>query len=398
MALAPTFNVAGIPIRPEDILFLFILIFYKKMFFTKETKKTLKILILILITSTVSICLTIFEGYIPVLGDLNTLFALARNVFIFLAGLKMGIFSQGQQTKTLLTIISIGFFISSIISIIQFYDIGGLGTFLFLMYGSEDRMEWGITRVVGVYGNPNIAAFFQICGFIAALVLFNIGSYKQRILASLLIVLTVLSVYLTFSRTGILVILLVFFVFLILEKKFKLIITIIISTIISTPFLIQILKNTRYALLDTSSSQSDLLTFSSRLDTIWMVKINSFVNNPIWGISSSKGRISNTSFSFIIFDNSYLYLLVTGGLIGLFTVMYFYLNNILVFRRFKNSVHKPIYIYIILLHLNIFLFFITADIVINVSFCTFYYLIIGLLLNYIYYDKERNSININTNS
>src|SRR5690606_37650123 len=128
-----------------------------------KAKKFINILVLIVLAYFITFSFQIFSGYVPVLQDMNTIFSLVRNIIIFYAGLTLGSTILANSNLIFLTL-SIGFFISSIISIVQFYNIGGLGTVSYLLFGNERGVTYGINRVVGTMGNPNYAAFFQICG------------------------------------------------------------------------------------------------------------------------------------------------------------------------------------------------------------------------------------------
>src|SRR5690606_25935529 len=275
--------------------------------------------------------------------------------------------------------------------IVQFYNIGGLGTVSYLLFGNERGVTYGINRVVGTMGNPNYAAFFQICGIIGIMALKKTSKLLKSIIVPILFSISLLSVYLTFSRTGIISLVIVFLAFLILKKKHILIFISSLILFFSIPFLGSIVEGTRY-----SERASDLLTLNSRVDSIWDKKIEAFYDNPIWGISSSDGANSNTVFDIAIFDNSYLYLLVVSGLVGLILNLTFNFKVILFFNNLKA---KTLYLYIALLHVNIFIFYITTDLVKGVMFTSFYFFITGLLIsidkNQFQYTNDTTDIHTN---
>lgn len=398
--LIPTQNFGGIPIRPEDLIFIFIILTIPKIGLTIP-KVFYQLLALSLIASFLSIVIQIFKGYIPVLGDLNTILSLLRNFVIFYSALKLGSLENVNLNK-LIVFLSLGFFASAIISIIQFYNIGGLGTFFYLLYGKEAGIEYGINRTVGVAGNPNYAAFYQINGLIGLACLNYSRKKSLDIIFIILGILCVISVYVTFSRTGIISLILLFIAILLYNKKNVLLLILVGLFIVIFPFLGTLLANTRYEGLINSEEQNNagsILTLNGRLDGIWAQKLNAFFENPLFGISSAKGIVSNTTFDTIIYDNSFLYLLVTGGIIGLIVNILFNLKIISFFKNKKVAETNSIYKYILLLHINIFIFYITTDLFKTVQFTTFYFFVTGLLITQskLKDDKHENSTYISSN-
>lgn len=374
--LLPTYNLAGIPVRLEDLIFIAILIGfpYNK---NENAKPLITILILILVAYFITFSLQIFQGYVPIIQDMNTVFSLLRNVVIFYAGLKLG---QSLKCKenSLILILSCGFFISSLVSIIQFHDIAGLGIKAYLIFGKEKGIIYGINRTVGTIGNPNYAAFFQICGLIGILSLKKISIFFNYFVFPIAFVIIFWSIYITFSRTGLIGMFLVFLGYLILKKKSGIIIFISLLISLSLPFIGEILTGSRYEQVANSNS-SELLTLNGRVNAIWGKKLESFYDNPIWGISASDARRSNTIFDVAIFDNSFLYLLIVSGLVGLTLYLAFHLKILQHFQKFN---YGSTFLYIVLLHINIFIFYLTTDLVKGVMFTSFYFLVTGILITY----------------
>lgn len=374
--LLPTFNIAGIPIRVEDLIYIGIILRYPTLK-TEKAKPLIAILSLVVIAYCITFSIQIFSGYSPVIQDMNTLFSMARNIVIFYAALKFG-----QTIKcdinVLLLIISCGFFISSLVSIIQFHNIGGMGIKSYLLFGRESGIMYGINRTVGTVGNPNYAAFFQICGLIGILCLERMPKFYRSIIFPILISITVWSVYVTFSRTGLISMILIFLGFLIMKQKYKLLLFISFVAFLSFPLFGELLSGSRYEQV-ASNKSSELLTLNGRVNAIWSKKLEAFYENPLWGISASEAVHSDTSFDIAIFDNSFLYLLVISGLIGLIINLAF---NIKIIAYFKKSIKSNLFLYIVLLHINIFIFYLTTDLVKGVLFTSFYFLITGVFITY----------------
>tara|TARA_R110002051_G_scaffold303610_1_gene372561 strand:+ start:13083 stop:14315 length:1233 start_codon:yes stop_codon:yes gene_type:complete len=378
--LIPTFNIGGVPVRLEDIFFIGILIFIKNK--SNLNSNLYSLLFLIIISNIASIYIQILRGYSPVLGDLNTIFSLFRNLLIVHAGFLIG---QNLKIKSqnLIKLLSLGFFISVIASLIQYYDIAGYGQELFLIYGKEKELEYGLSRAIGTAGNPNYAAFFQLNALIALLILWRKVSLNYIIFILFLLAI-ITSIFITFSRTGLICIALIFLVNLLIEKRYIMLFLFAFVAFASFPFFSNLSENTRFESLigsENGNSNTDILTLNGRVDGIWKQKVDMLLNNPLLGTSSAKGLRSTTDFNNITFDNSYLYILVTGGIIGFLLYVLYYYYILKIFRqkhRYKNDIIAK---YIILLHLNIFVFYFTTDLIIVVEFTTFYFFIVGIFLN-----------------
>src|SRR5690606_1398035 len=113
-----------------------------------------------------------------------------------------------------------GIIISCLLTVVQYFDLMGLGVKTYLIYGNEDRIEYGISRAIGTLGNPNYASYFHIIGFILALNI-HIKSGSDKILKIIFLVITFLGVILTFSRTGFLSLFLVWSMVLLFKNKIR---------------------------------------------------------------------------------------------------------------------------------------------------------------------------------
>lgn len=373
--LLPTFNVAGIPIRFEDLFFIGIILSFPTLN-TPKAKPLITILVLIVVAYCITFCIQIFSGYSPIIQDMNTIFSMVRNIVIFYAALKLGQ-SMDIDINSLLLILSCGFFISSFISIIQFHNIGGLGIKTYLLFGKESGIRYGINRTVGTVGNPNYAAFFQICGLIGILSLERMSNFYRTFVLPILVAITVWSVYVTFSRTGLISLILIFLGYLVIRKKYKLLLFISFVVIMSLPLLGEMLNGSRYE--QVANNSSELLTLNGRVNAIWSKKLEAFYDSPVWGISASEAAHSNTSFNNAIFDNSFLYLLIISGLVGLIINLAF---NIKILTYFKKANNCNLFLYIALLHINIFIFYLTTDLIKGVLFTSFYFLVTGVFITY----------------
>ena len=389
--LLPTFNVAGIPIRFEDILFIGIILGFPALK-TEKAKPMITILVLIVIAYCITFSIQIFSGYSPIIQDMNTVFSMIRNIVIFYAALKFGQ-SIKCDINSLLLILSCGFFVSSLVSIIQFHNIGGLGIKTYLLFGKESGIRYGINRTVGTVGNPNYAAFFQICGLIGILSLERMSKFYRTLVLPTLVIITVWSVYVTFSRTGLIALVLIFLGYLVIRRKYKLIIFVSFIVFMSLPIFGELLNGSRYEQV-ASNNSSELLTLNGRVNAIWSKKLEAFYDSPVWGISASEAAHSNTSFNNAIFDNSFLYLLIISGLIGLIINLAF---NIKILTYFKKANNSNLFLYIALLHINIFIFYLTTDLIKGVLFTSFYFLVTGVFITYELNKSTNETTHINSN-
>lgn len=392
----PTYNIAGIPIRVEDLVLISILVFQKSGGVKKEDKRFITILYLLPIISLLSIFIQILKGYVPVLGDLNSIFSLIRNIIIFYAGFILGPRIKVKPEKLLLGL-SIGFLICALASIIQYYNLGGVGNQLFLVYAEEEGLKFGLSRAVGTTGNPNYAAFFQINAFIIFLLIKPKNNFL-KVLNLLLLTLLVISVYVTFSRTGLICIILLLLSWLVIHKKYIILLLIGFFTLASLPFIAEASENTRFQTLftpDKYDANGNVFTLNGRIDGIWGQKLQYFFDNPILGISSAKGLRSNTNFEIVTFDNSFIYMMVTGGLLGFLLHMIFHYRLVTRFWKTGRLIDSYFFNFLLLIHLNIAVFYFTTDLIKMVQFTTFYFFMTGILLTY---KRQNETTNNNTNS
>jgi O-antigen ligase len=381
--LVPTINLGGIPIRVEDVFFIGIVVLYPKRVLSilrdPLNQVYFWVLGLLILSSILSLLISIFQGYIPILQDVNSIFVLVRNFLIFTVGLVVGrriiILSEN-----LLAVLSVGFLVSALISIIQYYNFFGLGEVLYLIYGSERRILYGITRAIGSVGNPNNAAFFQSIGYILLLIVGMPKTSFKKIIYIVSFVLIVLSILITFSRTGLVAIIFVSIVYFGHTYRSKGILVPIVCFIIVGYSALSFFSNSRYSELFVDGGSVDL-TFNNRLDVIWAKRIDQFLDNPFFGIGTQKATESNTIFSVTTFDNSFLLLLTTTGFVGAFIYFMFFYFVIYYFRSRRRK-YFGIYLYFVLFHILILIYFLTTDLSKNVYFHSYYYFSTGLLISY----------------
>lgn len=383
----PTLNIGGVPIRGEDLVFIGIILFSKKgsfggIFGNQEKAVYPRLLFLFFISNVLSLCFSILNGYGALVSDLNSLFFYLRGVIIISSGLILGTMIEVKSYNRLLLSLTFSTFISSVVSIIQYFDIAGMGERLYLIFGKEKEIMYGITRVVGIFGNPNYAAFFQLFGYASLLCLKDIKNPVYAFLRIFMIVLTGLSIIITFSRTGFISLILISLFYLGITKQFK---TILVAGLVAVVYILPnfktLMSNTRFSVILESNEAFDA-TMGGRTNLIWEKQLDHFLENPLFGIGPYKGGENVTDFGNTTFDNSIIFTMVTSGLIGLLLIVVFYFKAGIYFLRRLNGAVGQMSLFITLMNFSTLLFLITTDVIKNPAFTTFFYFLIGLMVSY----------------
>src|SRR5690606_7170923 len=129
-----------------------------------------------------------------------------------------------------------------------------------------------------------------------------------------------LSIVLTYSRAGLVAAVVVFCIYLYKINNIKIVLISAVVGMMSMAYFIPDLNNSRLAVLLSDNEKFDY-TFNSRLDAIWLQRVDRFLNNPFFGIGSQKASDSGTGFSTTTFDNVFLNILVINGVVGF--IIYF---------------------------------------------------------------------------
>lgn len=398
--LLPTLSIGGVPIRAEDLIFILLVIAYPHLlvsiFSHNDTRFFLKLLFFFFISSLISLSLSILGGYAPVLQDMNSLFSVFRNIVVLAAGMIIGARVNGAFS-TILLMSLIGPFVSSLVSIMQYFDIGGLGERLFLLVSSEERMQYGIDRAVGLIGNPNYAGFVQLIGFIILLCIDPNIIKRFRILYVIILLIIILSVYVTFSRTALIAMILISLCYMILKRRFKLMIAIVAISLLAVPYILNnMMSETRYSRMADNDETIDV-TMGGRSNLIWEKKMEQFAESPFFGIGSARDIQTTTEFESVTYDNSFILLLVTSGIIGTLIILIFFFQVQRYFWQYKNADNlNALFLFICLINISVFLFFITTDLVKITFFTSFYYFIVGLGVTYVIGLNQNVEINENS--
>lgn len=396
----PPVIISGIPFRIEDVFFIGILLYFSRdiLYVLKGRDEVIfvNVLMLFLFASIISFVFSVVDGYSPIFSDVNSLMMLVRNIVIFIAGLVVGRRLK-SSINDLFIVLFVGCFIMSIVSITQYFNIFGLGDRIFLLYGTETGLLYGVTRAIGTVGNPNYASFFQLVGLILILAINYPKRRFYRILYIVCSFVVALSIIVTFSRTGLLAGIIVILIYLYKSKSFKLIIGFACLGTILLVYYFPVLAASRLSEIFFQSGEFDF-TFNGRLDLIWIQRVNQFLDNPFWGVGSQKASESSTVFSVTVYDNSFLGLLVINGFVGFFIYCLFYLLLLFYFRTSRSRSSQVVYVYVHLLFVLIFLYFLTTDLYRSVYFVSYFYFSTAILVAYLKKERKHNAISFNLNS
>lgn len=384
--ILPGFNLAGFPIKFEDFLILGVLLYTfnerkGNFFFEKDFSRLILLFFLFIISNFISLLIAVIEGYNYTFQDINTILLYFKSCVFLIGGYFIGSKLRGASTNYLLYSLVFGLVISSTLSIIQYFDVGGLGRETYLLYAGESRILYGVTRAVGALNNPNYASYFHSIGFILALNIQTVGR-KATILKYTLLVIAFLGVILAFSRTGIFVLLLVWFITLLLQGKIKKVFSIAFALVITVVFYFDtIFKNSRFGQILDSGGAGNISNLGNRSNLIWKHKLQIFYEHPLLGIGPAKNEISGTSFGATIYDNVYLLLLVTTGLIGftLYLLLFYNMSKPFIQNKLRYNIISNTIIPIFILTL---LFFMTTDLVWSIQFVAYFHLIVGVFYSY----------------
>ena len=318
----------GIGISINDI-FLFLLIFswiFFKLRFKKERKYFLKKPILIFVSvSAVSLILNFYNL------TLETFLISFLYLVRFIAYVSLYFITKefDSNTKNKISILLLfSGFITVLIGYVQYFYYPNLGNLIYL--GWDEHLY----RMFSSFLDPNFAGIFFVIYFIYTLVfvknyLIRRNIYKL-ILVTLLSIFTLLAVYLTYSRSALIMLFISIITFLILSKKSKLIFIVVLILSLLIFVAPKSFKTEGTNLLRTVSSEARITSMKYGLYI--------FEKNPIFGVGFNAYRYAQNKYLGLnnIYwqtthagagtDNSFIFVLATTGVIGFTAYLYLILN------------------------------------------------------------------------
>ena len=318
----------GIGISINDI-FLFLLIFswiFFKLRFKKERKYFLKKPILIFVSvSAVSLILNFYNL------TLETFLISFLYLVRFIAYVSLYFITKefDSNTKNKISILLLfSGFITVLIGYVQYFYYPNLGNLIYL--GWDEHLY----RMFSSFLDPNFAGIFFVIYFIYTLVfvknyLIRRNIYKL-ILVTLLSFFTLIAIYLTYSRSALIMLFISIITFLILNKKSKLIFIVVLILSLMIFISPKSFKTEGTNLLRTVSSESRITSMKYGLYI--------FEKNPIFGVGFNAYRYAQNKYLGLnnIYwrtthagagtDNSFIFVLATTGVVGFIAYLYLILN------------------------------------------------------------------------
>ncbi|OGH11504.1 MAG: hypothetical protein A3B38_01710 [Candidatus Levybacteria bacterium RIFCSPLOWO2_01_FULL_36_13] len=204
-------------------------------------------------------------------------------------------------------------------------------------------------RLFSTFFDPNFAGAFLVLTFIYLLYLSiqNIKKSKIFVPLTLIAALNLFAIYLTYSRSALIMLGTSLVVFLILLNKRK----ILFVTLIILLLLIFVAPK---AFITEGTNILRIASIEARLDSA-KVATDIFVKNPIIGIGFNSYRFAQHKYGYLKdegwttthsgagTDNSYLFILATTGIVGLITYIYL-IYRILYISKTKNNLMSKVLI------------------------------------------------------
>lgn len=318
----------GIGISINDI-FLFLLIFswiFFKLRFKKERKYFLKKPILIFVSvGLISLILNFYNLTLETF--LISFLYLVRFVSYVSLYFITKEFNSSTKNKISILLLFSGF-ITVLIGYVQYFYYPNLGNLIYL--GWDEHLY----RMFSSFLDPNFAGIFFVIYFIYTLVfvknyLIRRNIYKL-ILVTLLSFFTLIAIYLTYSRSALIMLFISIITFLILNKKSKLIFIVVLILSLMIFISPKSFKTEGTNLLRTVSSESRITSMKYGLYI--------FEKNPIFGVGFNAYRYAQNKYLGLnnIYwrtthagagtDNSFIFVLATTGVVGFIAYLYLILN------------------------------------------------------------------------
>jgi O-antigen ligase len=257
-------------------------------------------------------------------------------------------FDSNFKRKIPLFLIASGF-IAVIFGYVQYLFYPSLKNLFYL--GWDEHLY----RMFSTFLDPNFAGIFFSLFFIFSLILVekNIKDKMKLSFYILVSLLSLLSVYLTYSRSGLIMLLVSIFVFLLLKNKKKLIIASFILLILIIFIAPKSFKTEGTNLLRINSS-------TARVESLEQA-IEIYKKHPVFGVGFNAYRYAQnkyvglnttyweTTHSGAGTDNSFAFVLATTGIVGFISYIYLIYKIIILSRlKIKKNLYAPVLISILI--------------------------------------------------
>lgn len=227
-----------------------------------------------------------------------------------------------------------------------------LGYIQYLFYPSLKNLfylGWDehLYRMFSTFLDPNFAGVFFSLFFIYSLTFINksIKDNKELFFYSLVSIAALVSVYLTYSRSGLIMLLVSVLVYLLLKNKRKLVLSAVALLILIIFIIPKSFKTEGTNLLRVNSSTARIESFEQAIEI--------FQKQPVFGVGFNAYRYAQnkyvglnttyweTTHSGAGTDNSFAFILSTTGIIGFISYIYL-LYKMLALARIKKNIFAPV--------------------------------------------------------
>lgn len=360
------------------ILLLFIFTYYDNRSIKSLTTTALKDKsIQFIILASLSVVISTLYGSMkfPEITSISDVYEIYRYVFYFVFYLLVLLYltDLSKFFKALfITVLAIELF-----GILQFFNLFNINNHFGLLYTQSEKLHMMIQnqhRITSTFGNPNVYGSFLIIVLCVVLSIFYFkkeSSTKFKAFLYATIILTFLSIYLTTSRTtvivtfGLLIYIGLFQLLIrissiktILMKSFLLLSVFLLIGILLVPhipYLNSAYQNVTKVITDLDDNDShvdgkgvpnnnskvkesleSVESFESRYD-YWKHNIEKFKESPVLGVGPMKNGLSFA-------DNSYLYILARYGILGFLIYLvflgYIFIKSFMIALKEKNNYNR----------------------------------------------------------
>lgn len=389
--LVPSTHIGGLPVSAEDVLILLLLSMsgFKALGVLRfrDVHNMFLILNLFVFFTLISLVLSAIYGEYADIRDIFTSINFFRSTIILLIGVSLGIYQGWALSQKAFSIISVIASIAAVITVIQLFNPVGVGKILTTFYTKGDKyldqfvQAGSLMRGVGTTGNPNTTSIVLVIGLIS-----NYSSNlfrKYKVFFGLLLVAGILA---TQSRTGFAMAIASSLFFLVgnrnLVKNLRKVVFTSIVIVFGFVFYGANNQNSFIGRLTYRFTNRDF-SLDSRIDRIWVKKIHLIEQSPFFGIGMNKGAESG----FNTFDNTFLYVAVSFGLIGLVLFLISWVYPYLLLNKIYRGTGKRAAVNA--LFATAFLSFITTEWIKSPKMSVLFFLLIGMMYGFVKSSKNK---------
>ncbi|MBI5663324.1 MAG: O-antigen ligase family protein [Ignavibacterium album] len=285
------------------------------------------------------------------------------------------------STQKIIQLVNLVGLISGIIIIVQIF----LPNIFYTIPIYDAYVEVG-RRYAGLGQSHAYQSFVQITAFITCLFSLNIKSFKKNrnlYFSIIRILIILISIILTGSRTGYIISLIIIFMFLLSTKSIvrkKIIFSTIYFMVVSATLFFNQLNILIFEIFNLLKYRSEFDLFNR--SEIWEQAFIVAINNPILGVNNFISASNSLGFRpYAHEQNGFLAIANYAGIFAFFLYLLIIGN---IFQPFMSNKidNKPINFLMIALFINYFLFMMTEIIVASIQAQILFFIVTGVIFNY----------------